>query len=383
MHNYFVAGEPVFLSAHGGLNFWIGNNPEANGYPKLPPELRRASQAGMLRDSLRIPEELMGHPMSRVEVSRFWSAKAKAYIHEHPREWLGLMGRKIKNVWNMAQYDDLSIITGLQEAGVATPGLRFGWVALFAIPGMVLAWRRTPRSRWIVAATGLYMAALLPVFVTERYRLAAVPGLLLLAACGLVELWDAVASRRWLRVGLWLGVGTAAYFWVTLPQRDLALESLDAYNTGVKALEVGDLPRARVKLERAYADVPLNAEVNTSLGNYWLRAGDFQRARQFYQRALELNPETSTALNNLALLEMGDGHWDAARTLLATALTLSPDRAELYFLAARCDDQLGRQEAAKAEIEKARELHPGNSEIEALYQKIHSAPLPASSPAAP
>ena len=29
--------EPVFLSAHGGLNFFIGNNPDANGYTKIPP----------------------------------------------------------------------------------------------------------------------------------------------------------------------------------------------------------------------------------------------------------------------------------------------------------------------------------------------------------
>ena len=374
VHNYFIAGEPIFLSAHGGLNFWVGNNPKATGYPKMPPEFHHASQEGMFKDSIQIPEIAAGHRLSRAEVSRFWSAKANAYIHEHPREWLGLMGRKIKNLWNMAQYDDLSVIAGLQETGVTTPGLRFGWVALLAIPGMALAWRRYPRSRWIAAATGLSMAALLPVFVTERYRLAAVPGLLLLAACGVVELWDALAARRWRRAGAWLGVGAAAFFWVTLPQPDLDMGSHDTFNTGIKALESGDLPRARAKLEQAYADAPQNAEVNASLGHYWLRVGDPQRARKFYQSALELNPETLSALNNLAVLEMDGRHWDSARSLLARALALKSDRAALYFMAARCDDQLGRQEAAKAEIEQARALCPGNSEIEALRQRIQSAP---------
>lgn len=383
MHNYFVAGEPIFLSAHSGLNFWVGNNPKATGYPKLPPEIHRASQEGMLKDSLRIPEVVTGHPMSRAEVSRFWSAKANAYIHEHPREWMGLMGSKIKNLWNQAQYDDLSVITGFQEEGIVTPGLRFGWVAILSIPGLVLAWRRYPRSRWIVAATGLYMAALLPVFVTERYRLAAVPGLMLLAACGLTELWDAVAARRWARAGAWLGVGAAAYLWVTLPQKELALEWLDTYNTGLKALEIGDLPRARAKLERALACVPADPDVNASLGNYWLHAGDIQRARQYFKKALESAPETLSALNNLAVLEMTEGRWDSAKSYLVTALKVEPDDADLFFLAANCDEKLGRLEPAKAEIEKALQLRPGKTDFQQLHQKIlrSTPPLnPTSSP---
>ena len=381
MHNYFVAGEPIFLSAHSGLNFWVGNNPGATGYPKLPPEIHRASQEGMLKDSLRIPEVLAGHPLSRAEVSRFWSAKANAYIHEHPREWLGLMGCKIKNLWNIAQYDDLSIIAGLAELGVTTPGLRFGWVALLAIPGIALAWRRHPRSRWIVAATGLYLAALLPVFVTERYRLAAVPGLLLLAACGLTEFWDALATRHWRRVGVGLWVGAVAYFWVTLPQQELALKWLDTYNTGIKAMESGDLPRARAKLERAIAYVPQDAEVNASLGNYWLRAGDLTRARAYFQKAVELAPETLSALNNLALLEMTEGRWDSARNRLGVALKLEPEDADLLFLAASCDEKLGRLEPAKAEIEKALALRPGKTDFQQLHHKILSAmPAPVPTP---
>ena len=339
LHNYFIAGEPVLLSAHSGLNFWVGNNPAANGYPKLPPGLR-ASQAGMLKDSIRVAEKAAGHPLKRAEVSQYWSAKANAYIHEHPREWLLLIATKIKNVWNAAQYDDLSIITPLRDEGVVTPGLRFGWVAALAIPGLLLAWRRYPRSRWIAAAVCLHMAALLPVFVTERYRLAAVPGLLLLAACGLSELQEALASRRWKRTGAWIGAGAAAWFFVNLPPHEPSLLWLDTYNSGLKALETGDMARAREKLERAYAYAFANAEVNTSLGNYWLHLNDFPRAKWFYQRALQIDPATLEALNNLALLEMTEGRLGFAKELLTAALQIEPDDAKVIALIAYCDRKL-------------------------------------------
>ena len=339
LHNYFVAGEPVFLSAHSGLNFWVGNNPVANGYPKLPPGIR-ATQEGMLKDSIRLAEAAAGHPLQRAEVSRYWSAQASAYIRDHPREWLALMAAKLKNLCNAAQYDDLSIITPLWEEGVLTPGLRFGWVAVFALPGLVFGWRRFPRSRWIAVAICLHLAALLPVFVTERYRLAAVPGLLLLAACGLSALQEALACRRWKRAGAWLATGAAAFFVVTLPQHESALKWLDTYNSGLKALEIGDMPRAREKLERSLAYAPANAEVQASLGTYWLHASDFPRAKQYYLRALELDPKTLGALNNLALLEIVEGHFAPAKELLATALQIEPGDAKVIELLAYCDRKL-------------------------------------------
>jgi len=340
LHNRLIAGEPVWLSAHGGLNFWVGNHPGANGFPSLPPELQRASQEGMLKDSIRVAQEEAGRPLSNAEISQHWSAKASAYIHEHPREWLALMATKIKNFWNAAQYDDLSVITPFQERRIITPGLRFGWVALLALPGLALLWRRWPRSRWIAAAVVLHMMALLPVFVTERYRLAAVPGLLLLAAGGLTELGEALALKRWDRAWAWAGVGGTAACLVMLPVNEPSLRWLDTYNSGLKAFETGDLEQARQNFELAARYEPGNPEIQTSLGNYWLRKNDFEQARKAYQQALKINPETLVALNNLGLIEISQGHWAAAKTLLVSAQKIEPNDPSLKELIERCECQV-------------------------------------------
>ena len=137
IHNYFIARDPVLLSAHSGINFWIGNNPVANGYPRIPPGLR-AGQSAMLQDSITVAEAATGHSLPRSAVSHYWSAKAADYIRGHPGEWLKLLATKLRNFWNAFQYDDLSIVTSLRDEGVILPGLRFGLVAALGLPGMFL-----------------------------------------------------------------------------------------------------------------------------------------------------------------------------------------------------------------------------------------------------
>ena len=372
LHNYFIAGEPVLLSAHSGVNFWIGNNPVATGYPKMPPGLR-ASQEGMLKDSIRMAETAAGHSLTRSDVSRYWSARANRYIHEYPRQWRALMLRKVQNLWNAFQYDDLSLITALDEDGVLTPGLRFGLVAALAIPGLVFALSRHPRSRWVIGGVLLHMAALLPVFVTERYRLAAVPGLLLLAAIGLVELWETFAWRAdgWWRWATAYGVVAVCSVWfVSMPQQDEALWSLDCYNTGIKALETGNIDRAQQKLERAFAYVPDNSEISFVLGNLWLKKHDRTRAKQFYMQALRINPETLGALNNLAVLETEEKNWKFAKALLTGALRIEPEDAKMRYILAYVEYSAGEIDAAKADLGRALVARPDQPEFKQLHEDI-------------
>jgi tetratricopeptide (TPR) repeat protein len=369
LHNRFVAHEPVMLSAHSGVNFYIGNNPAANGYPKIPRGLR-ASQAGMLKDSITMAEAAAGRPLSRVEVSRFWSAKASDYIRAHPGEWLRLLGVKFRNFWNAFQYDDLSLISLFREEGVVTPGLRFGWVAALALPGIALAFWRHPRARWVVAAVLLHMAALMPVFVTERYRLAAAPGLLLLAAAGVHALWKWLVAARWKpALGFMAGAAASAAF-VAWPQADPALWSLDFYNTGVKASRAGDLARAQRCLELAYAYVPDNSEINFALGNLWLEKKDVTRAKQFYKAAIEINPGHASAYSNLGVIALDEKRPEIAERFFVRSIAQEPDDAKTFYLLARARLEQGNTAGARESVEKAIAMEPNRREFLALRDAI-------------
>jgi Flp pilus assembly protein TadD len=407
IHNYFIAHEPVMLSAHSGINFWIGNNPTATGYPKMPPGIR-ATQEGLLKDSITLAEEATGRKMTRAEVSKYWSKQANDYISTHFSAWLRLMGVKFGNFWNAYQYDDLSIIKLLRDDGVLPPGLKFGFIAALGLAGLLPTLWRFPKASWVAAAVALHMCALLPVFVTERYRVAAVPGLMIIGAAGLWIFWDNIARSRWVSAGIYVVLGAAAAWFVSIPRTDIGMWSLDHYKAGIRATSAGELElkrgnaagasqafdRAQGNLETAYAYVPNNADIDFALGNLWLargnqpsedahaKNGDLSHAKLFYKRAFELNPRHTGTLNNLGVLAMEEKRWKLAEEFFKRAIDSEPDDAKTYYLLARALMGDGRKEDARSALEKALLLRPDQKQFLELRDELN-APAPQPVPAPP
>src|SRR5438270_1441902 len=369
VHNYFVARDPVLLSAHSGINFWIGNNPEANGYPRFPPGLR-AGQAAMLQDSIAQAEAAAGRSLKHAEVSAYWSGKAKEYIASHPGDWLTLLARKLRNFWSAFQYDDLSIITSLREQNVIFPGISFGLVGAFAVPGIFLGWAQAPRSRWVLAAILLSMFALLGVFITERYRLVAVPGLLIFAALGLAILRKAFAAREFKNAAIYLALLTLATIFVAWPQQDRSLWALDAYNSGWQALESNNLSLAEKKLAVAYAYVPENPETLFALGNLRFAQNDPSAAQSFYRSVLNLDPDHKGAFNNLGVIAFDAKEYAEAEKWFRHAEDVDPRNAKTHFLLAKTLLAKTDRRTARVEIDAAIALKAEQPEFKDLKEQI-------------
>ena len=456
IHNYFIAKDQVLLSAHDGLNFYLGNHADSNGYTSIPKGLR-ASQEGLLTDSLTIPEKVLGHPLKRSEASAFWKKKGSAFIREHTVAWMRLLWRKFENFWNAFQYDDLSILKLLRDEHATPPGLRFGFAAALGLPGLIFCWRRWPRSRWVAGSVLLHMAALLPVFITERYRLAAVPGLLLLGTGGLWLLWENVSvlllkntrlpdpregsrevsaipdrpleagrssSSRLPALIAQLLLTLACAWFVSVPQADIGLWSLDFYKAGIRATDGADAAMAHAKhagdeqqsarllaasraylasaqrnLETAFAYVPNNAEITFALGNVWFHRHDLARAKTCYGRALQLSApviwppfpiviwpliyvvqipvETGRphdgALRNLGIIALEEKQWGAAEKFFTGALKAEPDSAKTYFLIARARREAGNIPGALAAIEVAIRLDGRTPDFQKFHDELRGA----------
>ncbi len=368
IHNWSVARDPVFLSAHGGINFWLGNNPDATGYPHFPG--LHAGQGQMLRDSIEQAETAAGRTLKRSEVSRYWSNKARDYIFTNPGAWMKLLGRKIANFWNAFEYDDLGVIANLRAHGVLFPRIRFGLVAALGLAGAIAAWRPFTASRWILAAVVLQLVAVLPVFVTERYRLPAVPGLLILAALGLQRVWHHVVGRKYLVVAVQLVIVTASAAFVTLPRHDRSLWALEDYNAGRLALEANDLTAAENRLLRARASVADNPEIILALGNLRLAQGNRAEAVALYEAALRLDPRHKSALNNLGVIALEDRRLADAKEFFRRALEQDPQNAKTHYLLAKTELALGNIAGARTALAQALEREPDRPEYRELKEEI-------------
>jgi tetratricopeptide (TPR) repeat protein len=369
IHNYFIAHDPVGLSAHSGINFWIGNNPQANGYPRFPPGLR-AGQSAMLQDSIDQAEAVAGRPLKHAEVSRYWSDQTRNYVGAAFGSWLKLIARKLRNFWSAFQYDDVSVITILREQGMIFPGLHFGVVAALAIPGIFFAQRLAPTSRWILAALLLSMFTLLAVFITERYRLVAVPGLLIFAAFGLSMLWQKIASGELAIPAVYLALLVPSTLFVAWPQHDPSLWALDAYNAGWQALESNNLELAERKLAIAHAYVPENSETLFALGNLRLGQNDPKSASTFYRAVLKIDERHKGAFNNLGVIALDATDYQAAELWFRRAADVDPRNAKTHFLLAKA--LLGKNDhrSAQNEIDAAISLKPDQPEFIQLKNEI-------------
>ena len=214
------------------------------------------------------------------------------------------------------------------------------------------------------------MLAILAVFITERYRLVAAPGLLIFAAFGLSILWQRVSARNLRALAVYIVVLVASTILVAWPQRDPSLWALDAYNSGWQALESNNLPLAEKKLALAYAYVPGNSETLFALGNLRFAQNDRVAAELFYRATLNGDQQHKGAFNNLGVLALEASQLDEAEKWFRRAADVDPRNAKTHFLLAKTLLGKNQRETARSEIKQALALKPEQPEFKALREEI-------------
>ena len=198
--NAALGGVPFVTTSQAGVNFFLGNNAEADG-TYAPLRFGHGSFAQERQDAIELAEQARGRALSPAEVSSYWSGRAWSWISEHPGAWLRLLARKWMLVWGAreipdsdepAVYRDVSLV--LRATGL----LSFGLLAPLALVGIVASLR----ERWgvgVLVALLLTSAAGTAAFlVFARYRVPMIPLCVLFAVVGAARL-VALARERPLR----------------------------------------------------------------------------------------------------------------------------------------------------------------------------------------
>ena len=174
VRNYWVGGEFHLTTSQFGHNFYIGNNPAADG-TYAPLIVGRGDPRIERQDAIDLAENAMGRQLTPSEVSGFYAERAMRYIREDPVDWLQLMFRKVALVFTSVEMVDTEDQYTHAESSILlyVTGLvfHFGVLAPLAVLGLILTWPRRETLLPIYLLFAIYSATLVVFYVFARYRL--------------------------------------------------------------------------------------------------------------------------------------------------------------------------------------------------------------------
>ncbi|MCB9850846.1 MAG: tetratricopeptide repeat protein [Phycisphaerales bacterium] len=408
IRNYRVSGEFVPISANGGVNLYIGNNPDSGGHAAgQVPGFGRFHTPYDYPAIVASVERHTGKPMSYREVSAFFNGLAFKYMRTQPGDWLRLMAKKtlmfwgpveVPNNWEIQLEHDNSPVLSHLPGGFAS-------VLALALVGLVAELTRTRRVsdtnldrralvRLAIAIVVVIFAAIVPFFVAGRYRVPLIPYLLLFAAIAIDTIITAFAARKWQTAALTTLLCVLVYLpcrvqfagpppspgrwhmdrglaYARLEEFDKALAEYAqaiAYSpqsphlrlvTAHALRRVGRLDEAAEQLMTTLAyDNPYKAEVYVMLAQIRLEQRQPEAALSYYQSAVAADPHAPAARRELAWLLNVMGRPAEAVPHLETLLSENPNDAETELFLGLTLRDLGRAAEADAHVKNALEKRP-------------------------
>jgi len=324
LRNRLVAGEWILVSSHGGLNFYIGNNPDADGTYHSLPGITPAIE-GQASDARRLAEKARGRPLSASEVSDYFYDRAFAFIRSEPRAALQLFVQKLAYALNAVEAplnysyayfsrDEPSLLRALVVGS---------WLLVpLGLLGLLVHPAATSRPAWIAWAVFIpaYLVSLALFFVSARYRLPLLVPLSVSAGAAVAQL------TTWLRSGkrrqaLLASAALAAL--LSFSSLDLGLDDgrgPESSEMVLHHLAAGREAEARALLARIEPRLDNPALLYYRMGLGYVERGEPALAAPLFARALEADPGQADVQLSLgqALLAVGraaeaEPHLRAAR----------------------------------------------------------------------
>ncbi len=371
--NYQVGGKWVLTTAGAGMNFYVGNNPEADGTYREAPFLRSAEPQYEELDYRIEAAHRTGKNLDVAEASHYWLIQGLSFIQHQPLDYLRLLSRKFFLFFHRTEIpNNLSIYAALSFSGILhwIP-LTFGILAPFGLAFWLLNLRN---SRLLLAHvySVSYLLATLLFFAASEYRLPVLLFLLPFAAAGINELWQCLREKRRLQAGKYLLLGFLFFLPINMPTAftdTLMTPRMDYFNLGSVLQKQGRHQEAAAMLQRSLICDPNFAEAHRALGDSYRALGFREQAADEFLRA-GLDPKKELeALDVEALFRKAQeqlNHHDSKGALQSCleGLALSPDPPNyIYCNIAFLSLQVGDTAQALDYLKTAGESDPHEARV--------------------
>ena len=402
--NWQASGELVLVSANGGINFWMGNNPDWRRTSNLRPGPEwRAMQELPLREAGIVDSS---------ERDRWFLRSA---LGDWARRPLAAVGRTFEKTLLLVHNHeimrdfDLYYFRDRFSWVLRFPGWNFALLLGFAVAGLAFARARVPGEGVLLLFLASNALVIVLFFVVSRYRAPLVPVLAVFAAQGLVWLVARGRAHDWKRVGRGVPV-VAAVFTISsidfldvdhidvaeaeyriattyeksgrlqeaILRYDEVLEKnpdhpMAAARAAVCTQLLGHAQEAVDRYERILDRHPGYAEIAVNLANLGVQHGNRDMAEHYFKEALSIDPYLSQAHASYALFLLQEGDARAAVEAFGKALEYDPAWEALRVDYARALLASGDLPGARREIERAKSILPSADRVELVRGDVYAA----------
>ncbi len=357
-HNYAAEKDFVLITAHSGITFYTGNNPEAKPYFNPIKEIQGADIEAFIYGSKSYAEKDLGRTLKPSEVSKYWSRKASKFISENPGRYLRLLAEKVLFFVNDREMFDVFVDTQILKSHCPVlylTFLDFWFVAIFGALGIALNLRLSEKFYLVYSFMVSYMLSVILFMVNSRYRLPVVPVLAIFAAFGLIRFAEALKWKR--NRFKCVVIVLVALVVVNLPLiQALPGKAQDIGVLGIGYQKRGELDKARETFEVGVKKFPQEAPLYNNLATVYVELGLLDKAVETAKKALELSPQLPEAHNTLGVAYKKMQRYDEAIEEFKTLIAMRPNDASYYKNLGNAYMTQGRNAEGIAQFEKAVEI---------------------------
>ena len=378
LRNCIKGHDLVFISSQGGMNFYLGNNPNSDGATAIFPG-GSATWWGSYEDAVRFAEKKEGRSLKPSEISSFWYKEGLKFALGQPFEFLKLMFKKFALFWNGNELsNNRDFYSFARNAPVLKPLIwkliiyfPFGLITPLALIGIILFHLKSSlkvvKERDFVYLLEIflfvYMFSVILFFVTARYRVPILPILIIFAAFALERFYFILKHKRYLEFGKYLLVLVVILILVNIriPGYSSANPGQAYYTLGVVYAKKGNMTMAEEEYRKAVSYNPGLGNAYANLASIYGDQGKHDMALEYYRKALENGADSALVYYNLGVEYYNQGLLDQALEDCKTSLSLRENDPKVHYLLGEIYLREGMTEEAIGEYRSTIENDPQNA----------------------
>ena len=269
LRNYLLEKDFYLIATNGDLNFYLANNPDK----EITLNLRPGLEWEMF---LQTPYLELGENISKKEVQLFWRKKYLEYIKQRPFIFLLDKVVNLYNFFDGYEYREIQMYDYyFKQSPILKIPISFYSISPLALIGIAFGIRRFRENSLLILFVGVFTFSVIIFNVYSRYRLPAVPVLIMFASYPIVRMIDEVRKRNYYTFAIVFSVFLVYfyifYFWNKPDERKME-NWWTQYNLGLVYYDEGDFNKAVTELKEAEEIRSDNMDTHFVLANVYKKS---------------------------------------------------------------------------------------------------------------